>query len=601
MTLVNNGTKKENKEVCVLIRVKPKYTEEFCIMMVACKELCKRVSKFKKLAKIDKAFSVLGPFDFLIELSEKKYLFSWNDTSENRDKLKKFLMEDFDVRWVKKLKSEWKDNTIVFADGKNKITLNMKRDKVTLRINDERTCEFVKKDGGTDIYRKEEEVDERINRTIFKIRKTLGNYIYETHTLTKFELSEFLEDECKKLYDLAESTKVGEKDELDKFKGCLEETLEILFRLRDRLEREKDGTQKKAVNDVKKYDSLEETCEKLFDTAESTKIEEKDEFKGYLEETLEGLCRLRDKLKHEKDRTQKKAVNDVKKYDSAESSKVGEKDELDEFKGCLQKETIEGLRILRDRLKREKDETQKKAANDVKEYDSLEETCEKLYDIAESTKIEEKDELGEFKGCLEETLNGLCRLRDRLEREKVGMKHVHVLIKVKPRHTKEFFFAMGIFKGLCKDLAPLYLAKIEDKTCSIFGQFDFIFELIAEGEEEEITKKINRTIFEIRETLGSCIYETHTIEKFKVPMTKEDLECFFKKKIGEENLVRLPHCDGEKVPHERYKPDDKIDLEEIYAAETTPLKKLLEKAKNFLDLNERIIDLNSRVEELEKR
>ena len=100
----------KKKEVYVLISVKPKYAEEFCIMMVACKELCKRACKSKNLAKIDDVFSVLGPFDFLLELS---------------------------------------------GEGKN-----------------------------------EGEMDKKINKTIFKIRETLGSYIDETCTLTKFDLSE---------------------------------------------------------------------------------------------------------------------------------------------------------------------------------------------------------------------------------------------------------------------------------------------------------------------------------------------------------------------------------------------------------------------------
>ena len=103
MTLVNSGTKEMYKEVCVLIRVKPKYTEEFCIMMLACKELCNRVSKFKKVAKIKEAFSVLGPFDFLLELSEKKYLFSYNNKSNYVSKFKEFLIKDFDASWVEKI------------------------------------------------------------------------------------------------------------------------------------------------------------------------------------------------------------------------------------------------------------------------------------------------------------------------------------------------------------------------------------------------------------------------------------------------------------------------------------------------------------------
>jgi len=405
MTPENSGIEKKNKEVCVLIRVKPKYTEEFCIMMLACKELCKRVSKFKKLAKIDEAYSILGPVDFLLELSEKKYLCSWNEISLEVSKLKEFLIEDVGVSLVGDVKFEKNsgcndsgendEKTIDAHDyNQNKINLKMKDDKVTLFINEEKKGEFVKKDDDRiDIYRKEKEVDERINRTIFKIRETLGSYIYDTHTLTKYNTKNILEN-------------------------------------------------KKDTNKI-----------------------------------------------------------DANKID----------------------------------------------ANKI-------------------------------------------------------TKHVHVLIKIKPKYTKQF---STIFEGFCNKYTHKDFAMI--KLCSIIGPFDFVFELITEGvkgEEEEMTEKINRTIFEIRETLGSYIYETHTIEKFRIPMTKEDLESFFKKKIGEENLVRLPHCEGEKVPHERYEPNDKIDLKEIYAAETTALKKLLENAKTFLEpenLDERIIDLNSRVEELEKR
>ena len=527
MTQVNSGTKQENKEVCVLIRIKPKYTKEFCIMMIAFKELCNRVSKFKKLAKIENAFSVLGPFDFLLEIREKKYLFRWNEQSQDEKKLKQFLMEDFDAGWVKDIESKWRFKKIVFDDGKNKIILNKEGDKVILSINDEKTCELVKKvdkDGVTDIYRKEEEVDERINRTIFKIRETLGSYIYETHTLTKFELSKFLKDDCRNLYDYfedkseevsetAETTETGEKDELEKLNAFLKENCKILY-------------------DYFKYKSKEAS-----DTAETTEIEKKDELKK-LNDFLKENC----KIDYFEDKSKEAS-------DTAETTEIGEKDELDEFKKCLDKETL----------------------------------CR------------------------------LCGLRNRFEKAGTQIninktwKHVHVLIKVKPDCTEKFLLAMTIFKSLCNNPASRNLAKIQDEKCSIFGPFDFIFELIAkgvEGKEEEMTEKINRTIFEIRETLGSYIYETHTIEKFKIPMTKEDLESFFKKKLGEEYLVRLPDRDGEKVPHERHKPHDKIDLKEIRDAETTALTKLLENAKTFLEpenLDERVIDLNSRVEELEKR
>ena len=95
---------KENKKAYVLIKVKPKYTEEFCIMMVACKEACNRAPVSENLAEIEKVLSVLGPFDFLLVLS---------------------------------------------SEGKN---------------------------------------EEKINKTVSKIREILGSYINETITLTKFDI-----------------------------------------------------------------------------------------------------------------------------------------------------------------------------------------------------------------------------------------------------------------------------------------------------------------------------------------------------------------------------------------------------------------------------
>jgi len=178
-------------------------------------------------------------------------------------------------------------------------------------------------------------------------------------------------------------------------------------------------------------------------------------------------------------------------------------------------------------------------------------------------------------------------------------KHVHILIKVKPACTEKFFLAMTIFKSLCNNPTSQYLAKILNKTCSIIGPFDFLLELIAEGaEEEERTKKINRTIFEIREMLGSYIYATNTIEKFKIPMTKGDLDNM---EIGNTKLVNLLNFDDSL---NKYNSSDEIDLKVISKANEKSLKKLLEKTKTFVELeglDERIIDLNSRVEELEKR
>jgi len=537
VTPVNSGTKNEKKEVCVLIRIKPKYTEEFCIMMVACKELCKRVSKFKKLAKIDEVYSVLGPFDFFLELSEKKYLCSWNDISKYPKKLTEFLMKDCGVSLVgdvyinsKCVGTIHKDNdrkTIYACDSKKKFTLNMKGDKVTLKINGEITDEFMIKDNDY-IYRKEEEVVERINRTIFKIRKTLGSYIYETHTLTKFELSEFLKTEYKKLYDIAESN----SQNICEFKVCLEE------------------------------------------------------------ETLKRLRGLQARLKDEGDNKENGAY-----FFSWENVPGNDSKRLIEF--LMQNFKIEWIKAA---IIKKNDDGKTIRITNEPNFLSLTLNNEKnnvnleINDVRTDEFIVKKE-------------NGELNIYNGVNKKP---KQVHVLIKVKPECTEKFFLAMTIFKSLCNDHASRYLAEIQE-TCSIIGPFDFLLKLIAkgaEGREEEKTEKINRTIFEIRETLGSYIYETHTIEKFQIPMTKRDLERFFKKKIGEENLIRLYPCDEEKmsdgeiVPHESYEPNEKIDLKEIYAAETTALKKLLKNAKTFLEqenLDKRINDLNSRVEELEKR
>ena len=534
MTLVNSGTKEMYKEVCVLIRVKPKYTEEFCIMMVACMELCNKVSKFKKLAEINKAFSVLGPFDFLLELREKKHLCSWNKISQNASELKKFLKEDFKAEWVTNLEPNFKNNTIVFVDNNNNNTifLDEKGDKVILTINGKKTGEFVKKgdDDRVDIYRKEAEVDERINRTIFKIRETLGSYIYETHTLTKFELSEFLDVKCKKLYDY-----------------------------------------------------LENESEEVADTAKLPYIWKNDEFKECLEEeTLNRLCGLQDRLK------KNAGQQEIEAMYLFSWEKIPGNDNVRLIEFLNRHFAIEWVKTAK--IEKNDGDRAIKMSNG-KNYLSI-----SLND--EKTKAYLKTDDGrtyEFIAKMENSKLNIC---------KKITKHVHILIEVKPDCTEKFFLAMTIFKSLCNDPTSQYLAKIQNKTCSIIGPFDFLLELIAEGaegEEEGRTKKINRTIFEIRETLGSCIYATHTIEKFRIPMTKEDLD---KKKIGNENLVGLLQCDECNVLFEGYKPDGEIDLKEISEADESSLKKLLGYAKTFSEfeeLNTRIIDLKSHVEELEKR
>ena len=102
------------KETYVLIKIKPRYAEQFCIMMVTYREMCNRIQNSENFAEVGEVFSVLGPFDFLLELS-----------GEGEDETK---------------------------------------------------------------------IDEKINKTIFRIRKTLGGYIQETCTLTKFELLDCLKD-----------------------------------------------------------------------------------------------------------------------------------------------------------------------------------------------------------------------------------------------------------------------------------------------------------------------------------------------------------------------------------------------------------------------
>jgi hypothetical protein len=431
------GAKEEKKDVYVLIKVKPKYVEEFCIMMLACKGLCKRACKSKNLAEIDKVFSVLGPYDFLLELSGK---------------------------------------------GKD-----------------------------------EEEMDKKINRTIFKIRETLGNYIDETCTLTQFKLSElFTKEEARKLFPEAKllETKIKKEDELNDFREFLEKE-GIFGRLKD-LQQELDCDTAQNRWEINKcLFSLKRECTK------------------YLKEGI-----VDDKLKKE-------------------------------FEGKKQP--------LSDKAKVSKiDEKNWKIVDGTVRYG--------IYDT----------------GVQQFILNTLNIY-------KIKTKDVHVLIKVKPEYTEEFFVAMTVIKSLCNRATPSQnLAKI-DEVCSTLGPFDFLLKIIGEGkekEEERMHEKINKTILEIRETLGGYINETLTLKKFKIPMTKEELEKLFEKILKEKSLAKLPGRDGEKVPKESHKPDAEIDLKEIYDAETTSLKSLLKKAKTFLepeDLNKRIDELTNRVDKLEKR
>jgi len=182
------------------------------------------------------------------------------------------------------------------------------------------------------------------------------------------------------------------------------------------------------------------------------------------------------------------------------------------------------------------------------------------------------------------------------------MRDVHVLITVKPEYTEEFFVAMEAFKSLYNHAYQAHpsknLVQIEEVYYTV-GPCDFLVKI--RGKDEKITE----TIVQIRETLGSAIKETLTVKKFKIPMTKEELENMFEKMIEEKSIAKLPpYMDGEKIPDECYESGDEIDLNEIYDAETTPLKKLVKKAKKIgepEELKEEIDKLKKRVGELEEK
>lgn len=89
------------------------------------------------------------------------YLFSWSKVPGSDSKrLRKFLMDDFGVSWVKNADINKTDDgkAIFVSAGKNsvEITLNAKRDKITLKIEDGRTYDFTvrKEDGKLNIYMK---------------------------------------------------------------------------------------------------------------------------------------------------------------------------------------------------------------------------------------------------------------------------------------------------------------------------------------------------------------------------------------------------------------------------------------------------------------
>lgn len=94
-------------------------------------------------------------------LKEKKYLFSWSKVPKNDSELRKFLMEDFNVSWVKNadISKTGDGKTIVIsADNKRiEITCNAERGEVTLKTPAGRTYGFqaIKEKGKLNIYEEE--------------------------------------------------------------------------------------------------------------------------------------------------------------------------------------------------------------------------------------------------------------------------------------------------------------------------------------------------------------------------------------------------------------------------------------------------------------
>ena len=119
-----NRAKDKNKDVFVLIKIRPGYVKEFYIMMLAFIALCKRYES-KNLVEICELYPVFGQFDFLLKLHRDE-----DDACKN---------------------------------------------------------------------------DDKVYRTVFRIRGVLGHYINETCTLTAYELPGFFTDRVKELNKNAEN------------------------------------------------------------------------------------------------------------------------------------------------------------------------------------------------------------------------------------------------------------------------------------------------------------------------------------------------------------------------------------------------------------
>ncbi|MCK5044089.1 hypothetical protein KAR52_03750 [Candidatus Pacearchaeota archaeon] len=418
------------KETYVLIKIKPKYAEQFCIMMVTYREMCNRIQNSENFAKVGEVFSVLGPFDFLLELS-----------GEGEDETK---------------------------------------------------------------------IDEKINKTIFRIRKTLGGYIQETCTLTKFELLDCLKDNTilQQCFNKAKFLETKEKIDGD------------LNVFSDFFKNEGGFGKLKDLHKELNYDKAE-----IENRWKKNKC----------------LFSLRDKCKE---------------YLTGGSIDVYLKREFDAKRpGKILSDKAELFHLYGQNWK---------LVDDLKQYG--------IYDAETELKI-----------------------------YKINTKDSHILIKVKPAYSQEFFVAMRVFESLCNRAASSQNLAIIDGVFPLLGTFDFLLELSVVGDnQEEKDEKINRTILKIRDTLGSYISETVTIKKFKIPITKKELEKLFEKNMGHKHLAKLPGRNGEKIPDKSN--DEKCDLIDICNAETTSLKKLLVSAKTsgIDDLNEQIVNLKNRVKELEQ-
>jgi len=199
----------------------------------------------------------------------------------------------------------------------------------------------------------------------------------------------------------------------------------------------------------------------------------------------------------------------------------------------------------------------------------------------------------------EETFQRLLYFKQELDNSTNNVKdgdedQRFVFVRVKPVFTEKFFLAITLIKKFCKDSTSNEFAEIKN-IHYIVGQFDYLLEINGNNEN-----KIGKTIFRIRETLGDYIFDTVTIKKIYLPITNDEIEKLFKNILGEKYILNKS---GEKIPNENNKSRNKFNLEEIYKAETSSLRNLLNAPKFLLEsecLNKRIDEMENRIEKLEK-